>query len=74
MIGTIFLGSVLTGGVIGTIVGCIYVRHIEKKNWNNGNCPICNEPWRCFDVDSQGGRMYKCSNHHYCDITYRVDK
>lgn len=74
MLGEIFLSSIAVGSIIGVIVGCLYVKHNEKKKWNNGICPICNEPWYCFDVDSQGGRMYKCSNNHYCDITYRVDK
>jgi hypothetical protein len=56
------------------ISGGFLVRNSEKKQWNNGTCVECGEEWRCFDMDSQGGRMYKCKNGHYCDISYNVDK
>lgn len=55
-------------------LGAIAVRTKEKKEWNNGYCKECGEKWQLFDVDSQGGRMYKCSNRHRCDISYNVDK
>lgn len=38
----------------------------EKKHWNGGKCPICGEDLKCFDMDSGGNRMYKCSNDHNC--------
>jgi hypothetical protein len=41
----------------------------EDKRWNHGDCPDCGKPWKCFDMDSQGGRMYKCGGGHYADIT-----
>lgn len=66
----IFISSV----VVVIIIGASYVRYNEKKNWNNGYCKECGNPWIHFDTDSQGGRMYKCNNGHYCDISYRVDK
>ena len=45
----------------------------EKKIWNKGYCPKCGEKWIMFDMDSQGGRMYKCKNNHHCVCTYNVD-
>ena len=47
----------------------IYAHHQEKQAWNNGVCP-CNNKWQRFDVDSQGGRMYKCNHGCYTDISY----
>jgi len=41
----------------------------ERREWNRGICPDCFRPWKCFDWDSQGGRMYKCGGGHYVDIT-----
>ena len=54
--------------------GIIYVKNDEKKKWNEGICSICGKRWRLYDTDSQGGRMYKCENDHYCDISYNVDR
>lgn len=35
----------------------------DKKNWNNGICPNCNKGfWKSFDMDSQGGIGYTCTN------------
>ncbi len=48
----------------------------ERLLWNGGQAP-CGERWTMFDVDSQGGRMYKCEGvcRHRCDISYPgVDK
>lgn len=59
------------------IIGITFIliaRHLEKKDWNNGYCPSCGEPWRHFDNDSQGGRGYccdKCNRHVW--ISYKVD-
>lgn len=53
---------------------CFYGYIKEKKEWNNGICPHCGSKWICFDVDSRGGRMYKCETRkHYVDISYPVD-
>ena len=60
--------------VVFLVFGMIYARYSEKKNWNNGVCSKCGKPWMYFDIDSQGGRMYRCENWHYCDISYNVDK
>lgn len=63
------------GIVIIPFIICIYwARRSEKKEWNKGVCPICGNKWKCFAMDSQGGRMYRCSNWHFCDISYDVDK
>ena len=32
----------------------------EKRDWNNGFCPVCKMPWKIYDTDSQVGRGYKC--------------
>lgn len=35
----------------------------ERKRWNNGICANCNNGyWKSFDMDSQGGTGYKCTN------------
>ena len=48
----------------------------EKRKWNNGKCKVCGCRWEMFDMDSQGGRMYKCKCEYpyNCDISYPVDK
>ncbi len=48
--------------VIVGVVGVAIVRHLEKKNFNRGICPICNGKLHNFDTDSQGGRGYICDN------------
>ena len=60
--------------IISIIIGAISMRRYEKKEWNNGVCSKCGDKWRLFDIDSQGGRMYRCDNWHYCDVSYNVDK
>lgn len=42
----------------------------EIKKWNNGNCIKCGTPVTRFDMDSQGGRGYKCTN---CDFHFWID-
>ena len=39
--------------------------NFEKKNFNNGTCPICNKKLTLFDTDSHGERGYKCKNCGY---------
>ena len=60
--------------LIQIIIGAILMRRYEKKQWNNGVCSKCGDKWRLIDIDSHGGRMYKCDNWHYCDVSYNVDK
>ena len=56
-------------------VGFITVRRNEKKDWNHGYCSMCGNKWIEYDMDSQGGRGYKCSSgKHSIWITYNVDK
>lgn len=39
-----------------------YARHREKILWNKGACFCGTGFWVSFDMDSQGGIGYKCSN------------
>ena len=67
----------IIGIVIMVVLIClvIYVRYDEKKHYNNGFCPNCGTRLRCFDVDSQGGRMYKCDAcEYYTSVTYNIDR
>lgn len=60
-----------------TIGAIIYenkrMRIVEKNNWNNGKCPICNKKWQ-LDLILDDSRMYKCENGHRCRIRQNVDK
>lgn len=74
LIGLVFLGFFLFGGYFWG-----YRR--EKEVWNNGRCLKHKRKWRCFDMDSQGGRGYVCypggdyfEDHCTCWISYAVDK
>ena len=61
--------------VISFITIGIIVYLTEKRNFNNGKCVCCGEKFELFDVDSQGGRGYKCTKcNRYLWISYRVDK
>lgn len=47
----------------------------ERKRWNKGYCRTCGQPWKQFDTDSQGGRMYKDKHEHWIVISYPfIDK
>ena len=50
----------------------------EKREFNNGICPICGEKLEHFDDDSQGGRGYCCpstKHSYYTWVSYRfIDK
>lgn len=50
----------------------------EKREFNNGICPICGEKLEHFDNDSQGGRGYCCpskDHSYYTWVSYRfIDK
>ena len=55
-------------------VGGVWARGSEKKMWNNGICQYCRSTWKIFDVDSSGGRGYKCICPRHIWISYAVDK
>lgn len=60
----IFIG--LVAFYLGVVVLCI---GMELKYWNHGKCPRCHQPWRQFDVDSQGGVGYTCKCNNYIWLT-----
>ena len=61
--------------IIGFIVCASIGIMLEKKDFNNGICPHCNNKLRNFDTDSQGGRGYKCNCGYYTWVSYNcVDK
>ena len=49
---------------------------LEKRDFNNGICPHCGNKLYFFDMDSQGGRGYKCEKCYYHTwVSYKtVDK
>ncbi len=54
------------------IAGAIITRNFEKKNWNNGRCSICNQEWKSFDTDSQGGIGFNCGcKYRHIWISYK---
>lgn len=61
-------------GITCLIGSMISDRRKERKQWNKGICPYCGKEWILYDVDSSGGRMYRCENWHYCSITHNADK
>lgn len=50
----------------------------EKREFNNGICPICGQKLKHFDNDSQGGRGYCCpsiKHKYYTWVSYNfIDK
>lgn len=66
--------SLLCGLGIG--IPCSIGIHLERKDFNKGNCPICNHRMKLFDYDSQGGRGYCCHKcGYYTWVSYGcVDK
>lgn len=44
------------------ILGCIITRAKERKNFNHGRCPHCGSELIVIDMDSQGGKLWKCKN------------
>ena len=55
------------------IAGCALAYRHEKILWNHGICAEYNEPWLSFDMDSQGGRGYKCRDRVIW-ISWPVDR
>lgn len=70
MAATYFAGWV-AALVFGVLAGLMLIAALfERWRWNKGYCN-CGKPWRMFDMDSQGGRMYKCDEcGAYVDISY----
>ena len=65
---------VLVCVLVCVVCGAI-ARHIEKRNFNSGICPICNQKLYHFGTDSQGGRGYSCNNCNYITwVSYNIDK
>ena len=65
------LGLFLGIGILRTIIN-------EKREFNNGICPICGQKLEHFDNDSQGGRGYCCpsiKHKYYTWVSYKfIDK
>lgn len=55
--------------IIFIVGGIIWANITERRNFNNGICPCCGQPLRCFDMDSQGGYLWKCDNCGYFTST-----
>lgn len=53
----------------------IHFYNEERKKWNNGICPDCNEPWEFVGYDLKSGyRVYICDKH-VCAISFKsLDK
>ena len=65
----------ITIGVILLIILSSIGIMFEKRDFNNGICPHCNNKLRNFDTDSQGGRGYKCDCGYHTWVSYNcVDK
>ena len=60
--------------IVVMIIGVIWKRRDEKREWNNGICSESGKPWRLFYSDSQGGRGYTDDEGNSCWITYNIDK
>ena len=72
--GTYFLLSLV---VFVVMAGISWLASLaEARDWNGGTCRTHGTPWACFDTDSQGGRMYKCTSAEgrcHCEISYPID-
>lgn len=60
--------------IVPLLLGMWWALSSERKEWNNGICAVSGKPWKCFDIDSQGGRGYTDGAGHYCWISYDIDK
>lgn len=57
---------VITLVVIFFMLGIFLIGYLtERKYYNKGICPKCGEKLKFFDMDSQGGRGYKCPKCKY---------
>lgn len=69
MIVNIILILLLTiTSLISIIIGLArLLGYEERKDWNNGICPQCGEPWQLLSVetiDEETCRHYICKNNH----------
>ena len=57
----------LISTIILTIIAIMTIIeiYIANKQFNKGICPKCGEKLKFFDMDSQGGRGYKCPKCKY---------
>jgi hypothetical protein len=62
--------------VVWAVFGYFFGYRPEKKRFNNGICLCCGGKLSCFDMDSQGGRLYDCDGCEYwTSVSYpRIDK
>ena len=51
---------IIGGAVVLFAIMLTWAWRGERRRFNGGWCPECQNPWRYFDTDSQGGRGYKC--------------
>jgi len=61
---------IVAAWMIVFIGGSILAVRFERRDWNDGHCGSCGERWVNFDMDSQGGRGYRCGGRHYIWITW----
>jgi hypothetical protein len=54
------------------MIGGIWQRRNEKREWNGGICAANGKPWRLFDFASDGSRGYEAGGI-YVWISHRVD-
>lgn len=66
------LPQVIIVWIILLIVLYLILSKLEKRRWNHGMCPQCNEPWR-YKSRNKKERIYMCDNNHYCRIRYGQD-
>jgi predicted amidophosphoribosyltransferase len=66
---------IITAMVLVLLAVCMFfARAAEKRDYNDGICPVCGEELRHFDNDSQGGRGYCCDSCNYHTwVSYNVD-
>ena len=62
---------VISGAVLTFIlVAGVWAWRREVHDWNGGRCRQCGDRLYSFDMDSQGGRGYRCAIGHYLWISY----
>lgn len=69
-----FASIVLISLCSAMVLGVLWARESERKDWNRGICKRSGRRWRIFDVDSSGARGYKDGAGNYTWISYNVDQ
>jgi len=66
------LGMFICGFVLGGIlVGAVFVYWSEKADYGDGKCN-CGGSYYCFDTDSWGGELWKCTScNKWFPITWK---